>query len=966
MCFSRATPAADTSIATRATHINSHATNQMASSAQSLAGIVPSSAPGSSSPHAGQTGSQRTQKQRPILPFANPHVSRARSTSCSSSSSSTSRPPIPPPSQPAMASLSQGPTRNHPGRSNGPRRASYSHDPSNSNTSRNNRPPSPLPLIITLSSSSIRARKNALEMDNIQRASLLYSDFMTRIKESLNRPTHCSHQGVTSADGIQSTQGTGIDEATVTSACSSTTAAPAIATTYLDSIHSGGHEGAQNSECIANIPPPTIGFDPTAEATVALEDLAKTGMLHAMIQRYFEWVHPQFMIFNKNHFLLRFWSQYGPFPEARELNAKLQHALKQDNADEPSDDVSFLATGRSLGFLGERTCPLSPLLLWSMVALVARHIDDRENLKLPIQESQKRVREELALLNLADKETSQRKQQQKSNEIDDVMMAENRIHHDGSESPTAIGANRTPENYKDRGEQYFRWATELLKEQHAESSLAVVQSLLLLHEYAVMAGLNSQASMYAGTAITMAMDLGWHKIKRHVPDNVAAAATSSTTATSIPSSESTTSITTMGSISADPPGFSRSATPSSNNTSSESMTSSTTTTATGSLLLSDPPEGPSSTTSATSAVTTAKFQAATAAVVANPAMVATVTPSSSATVGQTKGKQVMEEEQRLCWGMCFIIDRWAAISAGRPFAIPIHVVDKSVFLTNLTPTAQQQKPKDDADSRSPMVKMPGLQMRTKIFYEQQCRQALVIDEIQQFLMTWTEDLFVNTNSFDRLAMALDNWYRALPPWLTLSNSNGSISIPTPSADVNKPAINQDQQGETASSLPDIMRGIDWVGSSRGPEVKQLEALNKDIPLAILMDISYHTIRILLHRPFLRTNLRHPPCSPTRASFACAQSANAITGYAEQLLNHTVLSPSLLMRHLFIILTAAGIQLTNANLEDEPRLSTPAKINLLKSIRILRDSDCTSIGHERFMAILEEFFPNQMKVMYKRA
>ncbi|KAF9577608.1 hypothetical protein BGW38_007081, partial [Lunasporangiospora selenospora] len=37
--------------------------------------------------------------------------------------------------------------------------------------------------LYSLSSASIRARKNALEMENIQRASALYPDFLAKIKE---------------------------------------------------------------------------------------------------------------------------------------------------------------------------------------------------------------------------------------------------------------------------------------------------------------------------------------------------------------------------------------------------------------------------------------------------------------------------------------------------------------------------------------------------------------------------------------------------------------------------------------------------------------------------------------------------------------------------------------------------------------------------------------------------------------
>lgn len=70
---------------------------------------------------------------------------------------------------------------------------------------------------------------------------------------------------------------------------------------------------------------------------------------------------------------------------------------------------------------------------------------------------------------------------------------------------------------------------------------------------------------------------------------------------------------------------------------------------------------------------------------------------------------------------------------------------------------------------------------------------------------------------------------------------------------------------------------------------------------------------------------------------------------------------------------------NASLEEEPRLSTPAKINLLKTIRILRDADRSTFGgpsvpvvggaggsgsgvRDGLHQVLRELFPGQMKYM----
>jgi len=250
--------------------------------------------------------------------------------------------------------------------------------------------------------------------------------------------------------------------------------------------------------------------------------------------------------------------------------------------------------------------------------------------------------------------------------------------------------------------------------------------------------------------------------------------------------------------------------------------------------------------------------------------------------------------------------------------------------------------------------LPGAQFRAKAFFDQQCRQALLLDDILCFLSSWSEDLFVSTAEFDKLSGALDEWYRNLTSWQSFPLSG--IMNNAASANASK------------TPKPPAYEGQGLLGSTATLPSDTNVDEGRDVVQSTLLGVTFHTIRILLHRPFLRTNLRHPPCSPGRASAVCAQSANATTALSEYLINQTdaTIQPCLLMRHQFSLVTAAGIQLMNANLEDEPRLSTPAKINLLKTIRILRDADRSSWGagvRDGFHQVLRELFPVQTKQMY---
>lgn len=251
--------------------------------------------------------------------------------------------------------------------------------------------------------------------------------------------------------------------------------------------------------------------------------------------------------------------------------------------------------------------------------------------------------------------------------------------------------------------------------------------------------------------------------------------------------------------------------------------------------------------------------------------------------------------------------------------------------------------------------LPSPHYRAKAFFDQQCRQALLLDDILSFLSSWSDDLFVSSVEFEKLSQSLDDWHQALAEWQTFPIS-GIVGAGS--------ANRHQSQGQRRQNATDD-NGMGMLTSTANADE------GRDVVQTTLLGVSYHTIRILLYRPFLRTNLRHPPCLPSRASAACAQSANAMTSLAEYLMNQTdtTVQPCLLMRHQFSLVTAAGIQQMNSNLDDEPRLSTPAKINLLKTIRILRDADRSSWGagvQDGLQLVLRELFPAQMKQMWAAA
>ncbi|KAG0005706.1 hypothetical protein BGZ79_002625 [Entomortierella chlamydospora] len=732
--------------------------------------------------------------------------------------------------------------------------------------------------LYSLSSASIRARKNALETVNIQRASHLYVDYIAKIK-SLSVPIAIEPE---ITDNI-------------------TTTNPSESDTSLNKmdINSEGHmsdgqvyDMASPSAAIAgnfgtakegqlaasSIPVSSKNYsysENKGDPNQGLESMSRSGLLHSLIQQYFTLIHPQFMILHKNRFLVRFWAQYGPYPQAKELHAQIPQ-LMPENIWQGSIESPW---GSSVD--GEKP---NPLLVMAMLALVSRHINDRGPLKSTVAEKQRRIEKSLSMINpefkTPERESMCREKCQEAH-LQDLMETDDQ-----------------EEDLMDRGEQYFQWATELLKAKYEQPSLTVVQSLLLLREYATMAGKHTQAYMYGGTAITMAIGLGWHH--SHLAQT--------------PNHEDKPSTEGQNNISVE----------------------------------------------------------------------------EKAEQDRQKESKAKDEEQRMCWWHCFIIDRWMSAAYNRPTNIPVHIFDKTQLqplpkpkrlparenesqqatMSALTPdfwltpgepdmatltnsmrenAGVNMLPLGSGKTFKASPNLPSAQFRAKSFFDQQCRQALLLDDILCFLSSWSEDLFVGSVEFEKLSRALDDWHRSLADWQTFPLSGIVNYIPLDPENKGS-KTNGDNGGREALS-----------GNTNAEE-------GRDVVQSTLLGITFHAIRILLYRPFLRTNLRHPPCQPARASTACAQSANAMTSLAEYLLNQKdqAIQQCLLMRHQFALVTAAGIQQTNANLEDEPRLSTPAKINLLKTIRILRDADRSSWGagvKDGIHQVLRELFPVQMKLMY---
>ncbi|KAF9931426.1 hypothetical protein FBU30_010264 [Linnemannia zychae] len=717
-----------------------------------------------------------------------------------------------------------------------------------------------------------------MEMENIQRASQFYESYIAKIKSASEGTAAFSTTATYfSQDELLSINRMDID--------------PIYPTSALDTN--------RTSSLYPNKP---VQQNPLSEKGLkpieGLDRMLRSGMLHNLVQQYFTLIHPQFMILHKNHFLFRFWAEYGPFPEA--------YAIHNQFNGKPSSEMNCVGGEQAgeapIGSTPYQLAPSkssyrnSPLLLMSMMALVARHLNDRTSMKSTIEEKHHRVMKNLTLFS-HDREVVEHRCKAKLQEgrLQELMETDEHGQRDYD-----------GEDFWDRGEQYFNWATELLKAEYEEPSLTAIQSLLLLREYAIMAGNHTQAYMYGGTAITMALGLGWDRSHLfHSSQNEEG----------------------------------------------------------------QQPRGESKVSGSTTELREEK-------------------------AGHEKQQEnkARDEEQRLCWWQCFIVDRWMSVAFNRPVSIPIHVFDKShlcpppkIVIKSRPgddPNVLAQKDRDTLPMGSGLpspyfMSLPPAPYRAKLFFDQQCRQALLLDNILAFLSTWSDELFVSPAEFDKLSGTLDAWYQDLADWQKFPFSG--IITPERSNNTRSSA----QIYTISSSTISGSRADKANRSSNYPQRQE----SRDVVQSTLLGISFHTIRILLHRPFLRTNLRHPPCLPSRASLACAQSANAITSLAEHLINlpDATVQPCLLMRSQFPLVTAAGIQLMNSSLEDEPRLSTPAKINLLKTIRILRDADRSTLGgsssamngHQgdgpvnstdsetgsnELLQVLKELFPEQMKHM----
>jgi hypothetical protein len=342
----------------------------------------------------------------------------------------------------------------------------------------------------SLSTASVRARKNAIEIENIQRASQLYEEYIAKIK-AVSEPTQTAPRTTTTTRMF-------MDDPM---------------NPHMMDIDSS--DFATNTGPYNPYPNKPARLSPLGEKDFGpiegLERMLQSGMLHNLVQQYFTLIHPQFMILHKNQFLFRFWAEYGPFPEACEIHNQFngKPCSQGCEAVEHNDSCAAASTApvainaapslRRASVKSSYTN--SPLLMLSMMALVSRHLNDRSPMKSTTEEKHRRVQKSLSLY-IHDHEVIEHRCQEKIQEgrLQDLMETDEHGHRD-----------MDGENFRDRGEQYFNWATELLKCEYEEPSLTVIQSLLLLREYAIMAGSHTQAYMYGGTAITMALVLGWDR-----------------------------------------------------------------------------------------------------------------------------------------------------------------------------------------------------------------------------------------------------------------------------------------------------------------------------------------------------------------------------------------------------------------------------------------------------------------------
>lgn len=352
-------------------------------------------------------------------------------------------------------------------------------------------PPGLRDPLYSLSSASIRARKNALEMENIQRASHLYSDYIGKIKSVLAQSPSPSPVDAGSTATSSASPDPPSDRSLGAFGNMDVDMQETTEDTFRPSIPEQNGQAKDDD----------LEEDPSLKEVgpvQALRSMARSGLLHSLVQQYFTLIHPQFMILHKNHFLVRFWADYGPFPEAHDIHVHVMHNQEKDVWTGP---IESRLPGRYA--LTDTDIPLktNPLLLLAMLALVSRHIPDRTSLKSTAEERTHRLEQSLRLVSV-EFLTKQPHLYHKTPHEAHL--------HELMETDELGQDYATQENLRDRGEQYFQWALQFLKSKYEDPSLTVVQSLLLLREYAIMAGYHSQAYMYGGNAITMAMQLGWH------------------------------------------------------------------------------------------------------------------------------------------------------------------------------------------------------------------------------------------------------------------------------------------------------------------------------------------------------------------------------------------------------------------------------------------------------------------------
>ncbi|KAG0227092.1 hypothetical protein BGW42_003150, partial [Actinomortierella wolfii] len=263
------------------------------------------------------------------------------------------------------------------------------------------------------------------------------------------------------------------------------------------------------------------------------------------------------------------------------------------------------------------------------------------------------------------------------------------------------------------------------------------------------------------------------------------------------------------------------------------------------------------------------------------------------------------EIRKRLWWSCYIMDRWISASMGRPCAI--QDIDCDVDFPS---TEEEEWVDADGNAASPRdnnvigKSEPSFPLR---YFVENIKLAQILGEILHRIYSATTRN-QNPNQVSTIVSELDTkltkWLLALPPDLRCNHQ--SIAAGTTKLDR-------------------------WVAA---------------------INISYYTVLILLHRPFMvPTSLTKSKLSESLPSFnICVSAANSITFLAEASAPEAV-SISW-YQSTYEIFTSSLIHLTNSASIDL-RLQSNARKNLIKSIALLKSLGTTWWNSMKFALMLED-------------